>query len=451
MAIVLGNLLLFGRTLPHFFLSDDFVQIERATRFSLSGLFDIRIGLYRPVPSTVYKLMFKAFGFSPVPFNVLNLLIQIGNSVLVMWLGFRLTRSIAKGFLCGAIFTFHFMHVEPVIWVACLNHLLTAGFLLGALILFDYGGKGRRIWSLALFALALLSQEAAVVLPLFLLLWLWASSKPVRLRETVPYFVISLAYLVLRIPSLMVVKGTGAYAMRLGMNVAKNVAFIISSMFFRLNFRELLATWNAHGKGSSAALEVLSSHPLAAILVVVSLACFGIMFWRGGRAAKFGAAWLLCSMLAVIFLVGTGERVTYLPSVGFAVMSGVIILRLKKAPAILAASAVCIYLFTVGFVDSSRWIRASEISEKITGQLAGHITQNPGVRKLYVQGLPDNYKGAYVFRGGTGAAARLISGKKDLQVINIDEEHMEAGEPGAIYLRYVEGRLRQVRRPIHGP
>ena len=451
MAIVLGNLLLFGRTLPHFFLSDDFVQIERASRSTFSGLLDIGVGLYRPVPSILYKLMFSVFGFSPAPFNALNLLIHTGTSVLVMWLGSRLTKSITKGFLCGAIFTVHFMHVEPVIWVACLNHLLAAGFLVGALILFDCGGKGRRVWSLVLFVLAVLSQEAAVILPLFLFLWLWASPKPARPRETIPYFMISLAYIVMRIPSLMFVKGNGAYAMRFGVNVLKNVAFIISSMFFRLDFRELLATWNAHGKGLSAALEVFSSHLFASALVAISLACFALMYLRGGRTVRFGAAWVLCAMLPVLFLVGTGERFTYLPSVGFAIMSGVIVFRLRRTASITAASVLCIYLFAVGFVDSARWIHASEISERITGQLAGYIIQNPDVSRLYVQGLPDNYKGAYVFRGGSGAAARLISEKKDLRVIEINEGQMIVNEPGAIYLRYLEGRLERVRRPVREP
>ena len=431
----------------------DFADMEWATGGSVLRLFDFALGLYRPIQYVLFRWLFNLFGVSPVPFNVLNLLIHTVNSLLVMWLASRLTKSITKGFFCGAIFSVHFMHVETVIWVASLNHLLATGFLLGVFILFDYEGVGRRVWSLILCALAILSKETAIVIPLLLLIWLWANSKLNKssAKSTILYFCISAAYVAIRLPILSYVKGTGSYAMRLGMNVVKNVVFIISSMFFKLNYRELLEAWNVRGKGLVAAAEVLFSHPLAVILVITSLVCFGIMFWRGGKAVKFGAAWLLCSMLTVIFLVGAGERFTYLPSVGFAIMSGVIVLRLKRAPAILAASAICIYLFAMGFVDSSRWILASGISKRVTGQLAGYITDNPSANKIYINGLPDNYKGAYMFRGGLGPAARLISGKKDLRVVEINEGQMIADEPGAIYLRYVEGNLEQFRRPVHGP
>lgn len=452
-AIVLGNLLLFGRTLAHFFVAIDFADMEWATGGSALRLFDLALGLYRPTQYLLFRWLFNLFGVWPVPFNVLNLLIHTGNSLLVMWLASRLTKSVAKGFLCGAIFSVHFMHVEPVIWVASLNHLLATGFLLGVFVLFDCEGIGRRVWSLILFVLAILSKETAIVIPLLLLIWLWANSKLNKssAKGTILYFCISAAYIAIRLPILSYVKGTGSYAMRLGVNVVKNIVFIISAMFFRLNYRELLEAWNVRGKGLVAAAEGLISHPLAVILVITSLACFSIMFWRGGRAVKFGAAWVLCSMLTVIFLVGTGERFTYLPSVGFAIMSGVIVLRLKRTPAILAGSAICIYLFAVGFLDSNRWILASGISKRVTTQLAGYIIDNPSANKIYINGLPDNYKGAYMFRGGLGPAARLISGKRSLEVIDTDEEPGAVAEPGVIYLRYVEGRLEEFRRPLDGP
>jgi hypothetical protein len=450
--IVVGNVLLFGITLPHFFLSDDFAQIEWAAKSSVPEIFGNLSGLYRPVQSILFKSAFTIFGTNPIPFNMLNLLVQIGNSLLVFALARRLTGSMMKGFVAGAIFSVHFMHVEPVIWVSGSNELLAAGFLLGSLILFDYRGIHWRVMSLLLFVIAMFSKESAMVMPLLLVLWIWAKSvgqteRPHHLmplfKETVPYFCISAIYIAVRFPVIAYVKGNGAYGMKIGVNVLKNATFMISSMFFRLDFRDLLATWNAYGKGPAAVLKVMSSHPFAAGLVAISIAFFAIMFWRADRSGKFGGAWFFCCMFPMVLLIGAGERFTYLPSIGFAIMTAVTVLRLKKVLSIAAACAICVYLFAVGFVDSGRWIRASEISESVVRQLADYIQRNPGIGTIYIQDLPDNYRGAYLFRGGLDSAGRMISGRKDLKVIGVEGQGTLTAEP-ALYLRYVDGGIEQI-------
>jgi hypothetical protein len=138
--------------------------------------------------------------------------------------------------------------------------------------------------------------------------------------------------------------------------------------------------------------------------------------------------------------VGTGERFTYLPSSGFAILAGLSIFRLRRSYRIVVGGLACAYMLTVAFVDSQRWVIASRISERVTLQLAGMVVENPQVETVYIRGLPDNYRGAYLFRGGIDSAARLLSGRR-VTVTKTDELMYEEAPADRLFLEYEEGRL----------
>jgi hypothetical protein len=259
-------------------------------------------------------------------------------------------------------------------------------------------------------------------------------------KMSIPHFLLGLAYCLWRVPLLAALRPHGAYGFGFGANVLKNLSFLTTSMFFKLDYAKLLATWSAYGKGFSAVAGIIRTHPSTLVLVCLSCAALAIMVWRGDRTARFGGIFMLCAALPMVFMIGTGERLTYLASVGFAVIAGVSILRLKKPYHAVVGALVCLYLFTAAYLDSERWVVASGISRQVMDQLRLAIAENPGVERIHIRGLPDNYMGAYLFRGGVGSGARLISGEP-VEVIRTDERANHLGTADDIYLEYREGQL----------
>lgn len=444
-SVVLGNMFLFGRSVPLFFVSDDFAQLEWALGNTVLQLFAPYSGLYRPLQSLCYKLILGVFGLSPIPYHVLSVLIQTGNSLLLLWLVLRLTKSVPKALLCALLFTLHFMHVEPVIWISSLNILLATCFMLSGLILLRSRNPIGKSISILFSVLALLSSEAGLVMPLLVLVVIWASSS-LELRSAksiVPFLLVVLGYLAWRIPSFITVGEWGTYAFGWGFNILKNASFLITSMFVRLPYTELLDTWNASGGGQRALVAILTTHPRVTIAVIVALAASAIMAWKGGKMARFGGAFMVCAALPMVFLIGTGERLTYLPSVGFAVLAGLSLSGLRKPCPLMLGVLACAYLFAVAHLDSRRWVVASGISRSVTYQLVHYIEEYPQVERVYVQGLPDNYRGAYVFRGGIDSAARLISGR-NVSVIKTEAMPVPDVAGDELYLEYREGWLLRV-------
>jgi hypothetical protein len=279
-------------------------------------------------------------------------------------------------------------------------------------------------------------------MPLLVLAVLWAGLREDggSLRLSIPYFVVSGLYFVWRVPWYLSVGRESSYGFAWGANILKNLSFMVTSMFFRLDYARILATWNAHGKGIGSALSIPAAHPLASLLVLVSFAGIAVMVLRGSRLAKSGALVMLLATLPTVFLVGTGERLTYLPSSGFAILAGLSIFRLRRPYPIVVGGLACIYMLTVALTDSQRWVIASRISERVTLQLAGMVVENTQVETVYIRGLPDNYRGAYLFRGGIGSAARLLSGRS-VTVLKTEGLVHEVHPADRLFLDYKEGRL----------
>ena len=423
-------------------MSDDFAQIEWAASGGVWELFRPHASLYRPLQSLLYRLIHRFFGLTPVPYHVLSLLTHTGSSLLLFWLVVRLTGAVPKGLLCASIFGLHFIHVEPVVWISSLNILMATCLMLSALLLLRSRSVLGRTVSVLLSVLALLSSEAGLVMPLLVLVTLWAGhpGDDRSVRSSIPYFAMSGAYIIWRIPWYVALGQEGAYAFVLGANVLKNLSFLATSMFFRLDYPSILATWNSHGKGIGALLNVPAAHPLAASLVLVSFVAIALMVWRSDRVARSGAIFLLCAALPILFLVGTGERLTYLPSAGFALLAGLTVFKLRRHFVALVGIAACVYLFAVAFLDLDRWIVASRISQTVTQELAQIVSEHPQVDTVYVSGLPDNHRGAYLFRGGIGSAARLLSGRR-VTVTKTDERVGTEPHATQLYVEYSAGRL----------
>lgn len=329
------------------FAYDDVAIILRNDRVhSLSNLWtlwttsywpkDVMLGgLYRPVTVTSFALQWAAGDGHPMVFHAASVLLYALVCVAVFWLASQLLAPVFA-WVAAALFAVHPLHAESVGNLVGQAELWAALFMVLAAVVFI---RARRSGPLTaqttivlgvLYALACLSKENGVVLPLLLgaaELTLDRSGRPLRRRitELRPLFLllllVGLAFVWVRG---MIMTG-----------MADLVAPIFQSQSFRLRaltmFRVLL-DWvrlffwpaNLSADYGPRRIEIVTGptpEMMASVLILIGV---GALAWTSRRAVPvltFAIAWVLIGLIIPSnLLIPTGfvlaERTLFLASVG---------------------------------------------------------------------------------------------------------------------------------------
>ena len=187
------------------FVWDDEVFTKAEPIRHVSGLWNIWFspsdltseGHYWPLVYTSFWLEHKLWGFAPVGYHIVNVLLHLVN-VLVLW-RLMLRLAVPGAWMIAAVFAVHPLHVESVAWVIERKDLLSALFYLTAVLTWlRFVEEPRRrhyLGSLALFVAGLLSKSIVVTLPVALLIWHWWKQGHVTkadLLRLLPFFLVGL-------------------------------------------------------------------------------------------------------------------------------------------------------------------------------------------------------------------------------------------------------------------
>ena len=130
---------------------------------------------YWPLVYTTFWIEHKLWGFYPLGYHALNLLLHFVNTALLWRLLSRL--GVPAAFFAAAVFAVHPLHVESVAWVISRKDQLSALFYLTAFFMWirfiEEPRPKRYVSALLLFAAALLCKSVAITLPAALLIWQW--------------------------------------------------------------------------------------------------------------------------------------------------------------------------------------------------------------------------------------------------------------------------------------
>ncbi|MBI3611401.1 MAG: tetratricopeptide repeat protein [Nitrospirae bacterium] len=278
---------------------------------------------YRPLLDLSFALDYKLWGLSPFGFHLTNVLLHAAATFLVLQVVLCLTTSSRIALSSAAIFGVHPIHTEAVAWIAGRSDLLVTLFTL--LSLFSYlksfsktGGKAW-LWMTAAwtgFALALLTKETAIVLPLLLVVGLYLVKPQNRASALIHLSVmggLALLYLGLRGPSLA---ASHFHAFRETIPAA---VFLIGEYLRLLIFPFPLKPLYELPVLSLGDPKVMQS----LMIVIVGLVALGYAFAK--ESVLFaGMAWALVALMPSFALTlynsvsPIAERLLYLPSVGFA-------------------------------------------------------------------------------------------------------------------------------------
>jgi tetratricopeptide (TPR) repeat protein len=291
---------------------------------------------YRPILVASYAVDVALWGRRPGGFHAVNIAIHLGVVLLTYVLALRAWGRPAGALAAAALVALHPINGEAVNYISARSSLLSAAFVLAAVLAWDTSGGRRRsvlrtAASLGLGLLALGVKESAVVLPALILVWdrLTDSSEvswTERLRRSWPWWAMAAGYMALR----QVVLSGSAPADLVGDGPLQALAFTAKLFLASLGTWLLPIGWAIDhgwpwhiGFGEGALLAI------GAIAAAVGT----LALWRWDRNIGRCAAWFWVS-LAPLAALPWVSRLTlyqdhrvYLAQIGFALAGGEIIRR----------------------------------------------------------------------------------------------------------------------------
>jgi len=368
LGIVLLSLVIFANSVSNGFVLDDRSLVERnplirrVERIPVLFKSDywapkLRSGLYRPIVTTSYALNYAVGGRDPRGYHLANVAMHALLALLVWALYRRVTGDPLVAAGAGFLFAAHAVHTEVVANVAGRAELLGALFFLISLLLVlrprgapGTGLDGRYAASLGVYLVALLSKESAVTLVGVLFLYdflygpdggqgfiprLWET-----LRERWPIYsgfvLMTLVYLGIRSLALgnaplppLIQMDNPLVTLDLPWRIV-NALQVLFRYLWVLCFPLYLSY--DYSYNTIPMIESLADPRLWG-LGVLCVATVGLVFWsyRSWRELFFALGFYFITFSVVsnlLVLIGTimGERLVYVPSVGFC-LAVVLVLR----------------------------------------------------------------------------------------------------------------------------
>lgn len=152
-------LVLYGRVLFTGFLSDDYVLIDRASRWSIGA---VTTELFRPVPLALWAVLLHA-GAGAVTLHLLNIIVHGTNAFLLTRIVARLLAGRFLPMLAGGLLLTFPLASEAVVWCSGVFDVLATALVLGCVLAsrgYDIAPTiGRRCSFFALGLTAFLSKK----------------------------------------------------------------------------------------------------------------------------------------------------------------------------------------------------------------------------------------------------------------------------------------------------
>ena len=313
----------------------------------LSDLTDVRALYYRPLHLLLIRLTYAAFGSNTFGYHVVNLALFMVNVALVFFIARHLlARTGQRDDLAAAaatlIFAVHPTHTESVAWISGVTDPLAFLFVLASMLFYlrsiEHGHRFAFAASVVCFALALLSKETVIVLPVLFVAYNVLFKHPVFPTRLWTYIALALVYLVVRASALDM-------AVALNLSLA-GIPFLIE--FVAGYVKLLLVPWPLDysfsaqpGTAASMTETILWWMLLMAALIWLA------RFWRREPLIAFGAFWIAITLAPTLIWAFNEHpvfaiRYLYPPTIGLTLILARLIQMSRTRWPIAVASVVTV-------------------------------------------------------------------------------------------------------------
>jgi len=261
---------------------------------------------YFPLTYSTFRIEHALWGLNTTGYHWVNLLLHIGNALLVWAVLARL--GVPGSWLAAAIFALHPVQVESVAWITERKNVLMGFFFLLTLVAWIafIDKRTRRRWifyclALIFYVLALSAKATACTLPAALFLILWLQKKPVtmrRLMQIVPFVVLGIGMGLLAVWWERYHQGTNREVFTFLSPIerilvaSRAVWFYLSKIFWPSNLTFIYPRWN-----------ISPADLLDYIWLLAGIAaCVAIYFLRRyvGRSVEVAAAFFVATLSPVL-------------------------------------------------------------------------------------------------------------------------------------------------------
>ena len=275
------------------------------------------------------------FGLNAGWHHSVNGMFHAANSILLLLLLLRWTNALWPSAFAAALFAWHPLHVESVVWIAERKDVLSTFFALLTLLAYTRFVEGAKFQSpkskvfyavaLLMFALGLMAKPMLVTLPFVMLLLDYWPLKRFEVQysvfsiqslamEKIPFFALSAASCVI---TFLAQHRGGAVATLENVPLhyrLENVPLAIAGYLLKMIYPAHLAIFYP--------LNPLSRLKVA--VAVIALVAIFWLVWRVRHSCQYwlvGWLWFLGTLVPVIGLVQVGgaamaDRYTYFPTIG---------------------------------------------------------------------------------------------------------------------------------------
>jgi len=284
---------------------------------------------YRPL--FTISLMIDAFiwGKNPFGYHLTNVLLHLEVTLLLYFILLAVFKNRTIAMTSATVFSIHPVHSEAVAYISARTHLLCAFFSLLSLYFYVWNRQTKKkfafVASMFFLIFAMLSNEMAVVLPAIFLLYEISFKQRDERKFLYPllFFLVASAYVVIR----FLVLNSHVWV-ELPIEERTLTGFDVILRYLRLM---ILPVGLKVFYEIPLQKELFSFKVVITFLLLIFHVLMAIYFWKKSKALFFGLLWIFITLLpvsdipAVIYPSLLAERYLYLPSVGFAVMSGCLI------------------------------------------------------------------------------------------------------------------------------
>ncbi len=315
---------------------------------------DIPPPYYRPLFTAYLTINYHLFGLWEPGWHLMNLLVHTGATVAIYFLLKRLSGDRIIAAIAALIFGLHPAHVESVSWISGIPDPLAALFYAPSLIWYvryrTDGEKKFLVVSVIAYGLSALCKETPLALPLVFIAWEFTRAQPkrsfkTRVHETIsqliPYALMAGAYLLLRFSVLgrlswkhpfMAQVPDYAIWMTVPYVVVSYLRHLVAPFYLSLIYGTSFVT---------SATDPRFLLPAGILLFVAVL----LWVYRKKLSGDLcvALALIVAPLLPVLnlrvfhFEYIVQDRYLYLPSIGFCYLVAILIMRLSRRQARLAA------------------------------------------------------------------------------------------------------------------
>jgi hypothetical protein len=403
---------------------------QHSLREVAGGAVRVVTGVYRPLGGIYYFVLYRAYGFHPIPFRAVCLGVMLANVLLAFALIRRMSRSTVAALFGATLIVHHPAVLELLYSSGTVYEILCFCFYLLTLLCYvvwrdaaERSGRSNLSWPqvagiLALTGAALDSKEMAMTIPAALMLveLFFYPPKFQSWRDLVQVVrartraVLATAALVL-----------ATLAVKLGTSnpLSNDSRYATHSLTATLDAFRAYHNFLLYGDLFSAHLTLVELLALWTAMAVVAVLL-------RSRAMKFGLCFLIVSMLPVCLIAPRGGYMIYIPLFGWALWTGALFSRLVEGAArvlprrlrpIVTVVIVAMVLMGVVRLHASKlrlYAYLETQSQTRMRRFVEHVQQAypqvpRGARILLVDDhLPEGYGVAYLLRMAYGDPSLIV-------------------------------------------